>query len=655
MPTIRRLYLYAVALVSVEVVLWGAIGLARSFFSGAAVGGSVAQLAGALSLVLVGVPVFLIHWLLAQRLALRDPEERSARLRAIFLYGALLVLLLPAAQNGLALFNRLFLSALGQPLFRVMFGASQTAADNLVAILFSLAVAVYFYTVLLADWRAAPLGDAFPEMRRLYRYLWFFYGLLLAFFGVQQVLLYLLASLGEVGASKPVIVGASATLANGLALLLVGLPIWVFVWARIQGSLDDPAESGSLLRLVALYLLAFASLSAGLVSAGLALYGLLRFALGEAFTFAGLMGEIANPLSVLIPAALVWAYYGRILRREVRSLPEESRRGEPPQAELRRLYSYVLAALGLAATFIGLYLLLSFLFELLLDPNVAWGDVLREDLAAALATLIVGLPLWLLAWRPLVKDAAVEGEGGDRARRSLVRKVYLFLALFAGVLGVMFSSGALLYQVIRALLGQPAPDMLLVSSRLLALVVLFVLLALYHWQALRKDNRLAERALARRHAQFPVLVLAPDEGDFARLVMDVLEREVKELPVAVHPYSQGAPDETLSAARAVLLPAELLYRPSEAMRLWLQGFEGPHLVLPTPVQGWQWVASSAGDLASQARHAARLVRRMAEGEAVSQPVRAPSWMIVVYILAGLAALEIIGFTVTFVLSLFIQM
>jgi hypothetical protein len=309
----------------------------------------------------------------------------------------------------------------------------------------------------------------------------------------------------------------------------------------------------------------------------------------------------------------------------------------------------------LAAAFVGLYLLLSFLFELLLDPGAVWGDVLREDLAAALATLVVGLPLWLLAWLPMLKEAAVEGEAGDRARRSLVRKVYLFLALFAGVLGVMFSSGALLYQLIRALLGQPAPDMLLVSARLLALVLLFLLLALYHWGALRQDNRLAERSLARRHAQFPVLVLAPDEGDFARLVMDILEHEVKELPVAVHPYSQGAPDETLSAARAVLLPAELLYRPSEAMRLWLQGFDGPRLVLPTPAQGWQWVASGASDLAAQARAAARLVRRLAEGEPLPQPSRSPSWMMVVYILAGLAALEIIGLTVTFVLSLFIQM
>ncbi len=38
-----------------------------------------------------------------------------------------------------------------------------------------------------------------------------------------------------------------------------------------------------------------------------------------------------------------------------------------------------------------------------------------------------------------------------------------------------------------------------------------------------------------------------------------------------------------------------------------------------------------------------------------QTSRAPSWMIVVYILAAIAALEIIGISVTFVLSLFIQM
>ncbi len=47
MRTIRRVYLYVVAFISLEVVIWGLIGLARSAFSGD-VGGSTSQLAGAL-------------------------------------------------------------------------------------------------------------------------------------------------------------------------------------------------------------------------------------------------------------------------------------------------------------------------------------------------------------------------------------------------------------------------------------------------------------------------------------------------------------------------------------------------------------------------------------------------------------------------------
>ena len=34
MRTVRRLYFYATAFVSLEVVLWGLVGLARSFFCG---------------------------------------------------------------------------------------------------------------------------------------------------------------------------------------------------------------------------------------------------------------------------------------------------------------------------------------------------------------------------------------------------------------------------------------------------------------------------------------------------------------------------------------------------------------------------------------------------------------------------------------------
>lgn len=637
MQTIRRLYLYGVTLVSLEVIIWGAIGLTRSFFAGEQIGGSVARLAGALSLILVGVPVFLIHWLLAQRLALKDTAERSARVRSIFLYGVLLALLVPAAQNALALLDRSLHLALGQEAHRALFGGNQTWSDNLVAIVINVVVSAYFYARLRSDWRALPEADTLMDTRRLYRYFWMLYGLLMVFFGVQQTLAYLLSFWTALGA------GATMLLANGLALLLVGTPIWVFSWRRILAALGDPAEAGSLLRLLLLYLLTLASLGALLTSSGFVLYRLLLYLLGEARTLPDLVQELSLPLSIAIPAALVWTYYGRTLRAEMNALLEARRR-----SELRRLYSYILAAAALAATFIGVMLLIGFLLDLLLGYEGVWGWASRQNLAAALATLAIGLPLWVFTWRSISAEAGAEGEAGDRARRSLVRKGYLYLALFAGVLGVMFSSGALLYQWISALLGQPPPDLALESAQLLKLVILFLVVLVFHWRALRLDNRLAESALARRHAQFPVLILAPPEVEFAQALVERLEKEVSELPVAVHPYSLGAPDETLSAARAVILPAELLSKPPEAVRLWLQGFEGPRLVVPQPLSGWHWV-SAGGDLIEQT---VRMVRRLAEGEPALPPRQASGWMVLIYVLAGISALELLGLAIALVVSLF---
>ncbi len=75
MKSIRRFYFYLVAFISIEVVLWGLVGLLRSVVDDMVSGGADA-LAQALALILVGVPIFLVHWLWAQRVSARDEEEK---------------------------------------------------------------------------------------------------------------------------------------------------------------------------------------------------------------------------------------------------------------------------------------------------------------------------------------------------------------------------------------------------------------------------------------------------------------------------------------------------------------------------------------------------------------------------------------------------
>ena len=187
MKTVRRLYFYAVALISLEVVLWGLIGLLRTIVDQAVVGGADA-LAQALALILVGVPIFLFHWLWTQRMAARDDEERTSSLRAMFFYAALIGTLVPVVQNLLALVNRLLLGAARLSAERAIFGGTQTWPDNLIAIAMNLLVAAYFWNILRGEWKSLSTPENFAEVRRLYRYLWVLYSLLMAVFGAQQLL-----------------------------------------------------------------------------------------------------------------------------------------------------------------------------------------------------------------------------------------------------------------------------------------------------------------------------------------------------------------------------------------------------------------------------------------------------------------------------------
>src|SRR5512134_323573 len=105
MQSIRRFYLYTVALISLEIVVWGTIQLARSLLNGWEAGQEASSLAGTISLVLIGIPVFGLHWWLVQRDVARHPEERSEAARALFLYLGLFATLIPVAQNTLALLD----------------------------------------------------------------------------------------------------------------------------------------------------------------------------------------------------------------------------------------------------------------------------------------------------------------------------------------------------------------------------------------------------------------------------------------------------------------------------------------------------------------------------------------------------------------------
>jgi hypothetical protein len=615
MKSIRRLYFYLVAFISVEVIVWGLVGLLRSIVDRRISGGADA-LAQALALILVGVPIFLIHWLWAQRAAARDEEEKSASIRAIFLYGILLATLIPVAQNLLSFIDRSLVGVTGLGVERAFRSfREQTIADNLIAIFMNGIVAAYFWTVLRGDWQTLTDKENFSDVRRLYRYIWMLYGLLMTIFGTQQILrFFFYAPTSVLGAAGREVV------VNGLALIVVGTPIWVYAWRLIQDSLADPGEMGSNLRLGILYVLALGGVITVITAAWMVINTVLNFVMGQGQTVGEMIREIGDPISIGVPLGIVWAYYKYWLDRHIAAVGDSVR-----QAGMKRLYNYILSFIGLVVTFIGVATLLNFLIDIVTHGSLSLSTGMREVLTASIASLIVGIPLWIFMWRPMQAEAMAPGEMGDHARRSVLRKAYLYLALFASVIGGMATAVGLVYELIRVVLNVQVSDFLNTVLNLGQLLFLFGIVLVYHLNVLRADGASTADALAQKQGDYSVLIV--DSGDgFVGAVQAALAKLGSKVSVVI-----SKPDiKPEGNFNSILLNGDLAVDAPE----WIRSFEGSKVVVQNESKDIVWTEDALG--------AAQSVQKLAEGQQIQKQktTRSP-WTTVIYVFAALFALQLL--------------
>jgi len=627
MKSIRRLYFYLVAFISIEIVLWGLVSLLRSIVDERVSGGADA-LAQALALILVGVPIFLIHWLWAQRASARDEEEKTATLRAVFLYAILLATLIPVVQNLLSFIDRSFVQIAGLGVSRAFRAFSeQTLADNLIAIVMNGIVAAYFWNILRNEWATLSDKENFADVRRVYRYIWMLYGLLMTVFGAQQILRFIFYLpgdvLGELGREMAI---------NGLALLFVGTPVWIYSWRVIQDSLTDPAEMGSTLRLGILYLLALGGVITVITTAWVIVNTILLRLLGQDMTLGDLTQRIGGPISIGVPLGAVWAYYGYWLNRHIEAVGDAVR-----QASMKRLYNYILAFIGLVVAFVGVATLFSFIINMLTGSGIVLSDAFRSNLAASISSLIVGLPLWLAKWRPMQAEAMAPGEMGDHARRSVLRKTYIYLALFASVIGGMATAVGLVYQLIRIVLAGGTGSIVVNDLlNLVQLLFLFGVVLVYHLSVLRADGASTADSLAEKQSGFNVLII--DSGDgFAQSVKAALMKFAPKAPVTVTTASEKPEGDF----NAVVLPGSLA---ATGAPEWIHSFDETRIIVQDDAKDIVWT--------DDAEQAAQSVQQLAEGQEIrTQKTGRSSWTYVVYVFAALFGLLLLLILISLGISL----
>ena len=640
MITVRRWYVFLVSAISLQAAAWAAIALLRGLLVTPA---DALATAFQIAVVLVALPLFLAHWLWAQRLATRDAAERAATLRALYLHVHMAVFLgwllvaavdLVAGLLGMALGDPASWRAPGSPFETVT--PREGITGDLINILVLGALWLYHQRIAAADLRALPPSAGAATVRRLYTLAFSAVGLIMTMVGAADTLRWTLFQLGGEALAP------GAGVAAAVASLAIGLPVWLIFWRAAQALFAGPApaERESLLRKFYLYAAVVAGTLAAVSGGAMVLAGVLRGALGLAP-----QGDIRDVLPGVAGGALVWAYHAAALRADYARWPEA-----PRQAVLRQLSWYLVAGIGLLAVLGGLGSNISVLIRAL--AGAEFGDGLREQAAWSTAALLVGLPVWALPWRAAQHAATAETAAGAVERGGVVRKIYLYLYLFVAAITVLTSLVYIVWRLLSVALGEPAPASMASD---LAHAIAFGLLAagvwLYHADALRGDGRLRQREQQERLAGARVVVVDGCDGSFGRAVLERLRRDMAgltALPAALTPEAAAAmgvgADQPSAAAQiaagGIIVAPWWLAAPGAVapeVAAALAASPARKLLAPAPAAGWEWVGAEgdAGEMAAQA------VRQIVEG-LPARPARQLSGWAILGIAVGLILLFIVA-------------
>ena len=274
---------------------------------------------------------------------------------------------------------------------------------------------------------------------------------------------------------EPIVGGGTASLLRAAAVLAVGAAAWTVHW--LLDLVRGPRTTGWL----ALVLLA--GVGGGLVTAlsalSVLLYDVLVWFVGDPRATSGAVHFSSTPaqLGAVVAGLLVWWYHQSVL--------ETGRAGE--RSEIRRVYEYLMAAIGLIAAAGGVVMVLVTLVEAIAaGPDLVVGGGALNALLAALVLLAVGTPVWLWHWRQGQRARRVDAEA---ELRSVTRRTYL-LILF-GVMGVaaVVALITLVYLLLQDLLeGTFGLETMRRIRFVLGILATTSLLSAYHWTVFRADR-----------------------------------------------------------------------------------------------------------------------------------------------------------------------
>jgi F0F1-type ATP synthase membrane subunit c/vacuolar-type H+-ATPase subunit K len=321
---------------------------------------------------------------------------------------------------------------------------------------------------------------------------------LAALIGLVQVLTGIFASILSqpifLGTQQTELVPADSPIVVGLGTLLIAVGLWVYYWIKNANTI----KTDSLWLGYVLIAGVGATLITAIVSLSVSLYQVLVWNLGEPATqkIADHFEGIPQSAAVASAGLLFWWYHRSLL-------PIQSIR-----TDIQRTYEYLMSAISLIASAIGISIVIVAIIEALTEQNRLSGPGAINTLIGAATVIIVAGPVWWRFWSRIQRIAKSEPES---EHGSPVRRTYLFLLFGVGGITAIISLITIVFQLFDGILSSNLGANTFSDMRFaIGILISTGIVAGYHWEIYRheKDVEVSFAATATN-----VLLVGPKNPD----------------------------------------------------------------------------------------------------------------------------------------------
>jgi hypothetical protein len=577
MATAKRLYLYSVSGIGLGLVLYAATILMGLLFDQAGLGSSLPfgtpnnvqinreMLSLAIGLVAVGLPLWLLHWALVERMVSGDgtaaAAERQSIVRAAYFGLVLLILVSQFAQSGIDVLREAIVRPLGAGNSNYYPVSLSGALAGLVAYFGAFA---YHAWIRARDIRRGPtIKGAAAWGSRLFHY-WLAVGLMVgALFAVTTVITtagQALTGGGNVAANYyygglPPAVASSAPwwvypLVGAVASAIVYGALWLAYWryaagVAARGDQQGADERSSRVRLTYFVLVVAAVVGYSLTFLSHALSLALQYVVGSWHVSLAqpLWAEILTSLLVTLPMVAGWWWHRQRATREWAFQPGTALRAIRP-------LDYLTSIIGLAAFGTALVMFIAAIGQKVADLDVNPGhmsaDSWREGAVGTIALMAVSAPIWLWPWLAGQRRLAVSALG---ERRSTARKAFLFSVGGVTVIAGAASLAFIVYRLTRIAVGLQTSSLGEDVRMPLAILAVSVGFLAYHLYWIRREQGaevqagdvvLDATAVETAEPAHELVVVGPAGADLEALRASLAERLPDGFSIVVRPREGAA-------------------------------------------------------------------------------------------------------------------